>query len=151
MNKSILIGNISTDIDYQLTSSGIPYARFNVACQRRAANAQGVREADFIGCVAFRQTAETIAKYFVKGMKIGIEGHIQTRTYTAQDGSKRFSTAVVVDNFDFCGKAPNSGANDSSNSAPAPQSPAPAANYNHQTTMAEQGGFTEVDDEELPF
>lgn len=149
MNKTILIGNISTDLELQQTQSGTSFLRFNVACQRKVPNAQGVREADFINCVAFRQTAEFIARYFLKGTKIAIEGHIRTGSYTAQDGSKRYTTDVVVDNAEFCEKAVRNG-NASYGDYDAPPPSAPPA-YNHQMSMAENG-FTEVpDDEELPF
>lgn len=149
MNKTILIGNISTDLELQQTQSGTSFLRFSVACNRRVPNAQGVREADFINCVAFRQTAEFIARYFLKGSKIAIDGHIRTGSYTAQDGSKRYTTDVVVDNAEFCERATRSDNSSygSYNEAPPPEAPA----YNQQMSMTENG-FTEVsDDDELPF
>lgn len=149
MNKTILIGNISTDLELQQTQSGTSFLRFSVACNRRVPNAQGVREADFINCVAFRQTAEFIARYFIKGSKIAIDGHIRTGSYTAQDGSKRYTTDVVVDNAEFCERATRSDNSSYGSNNEAPPSEAPA--YNHQMSMTENG-FTEVpDDDELPF
>ena len=103
--------------------------------QRRFANQQtGQREADFFNVICWRQTAEFAARYLSKGRKIAVEGSLQTRTYDAQDGSKRYVTEVIADNVEFC----DSRQEGAQNGAQAPQT---AAN----------GGFTEVDDEELPF
>lgn len=105
MNKVILKGNLTKDVEFATTNSGINYARFTVAVQRKFANADGEKETDFINCVAWRNTAEFINKYFNKGKQILVCGAIQTRSYDAQDGTKRYVTEVVVDEVDFCGKA----------------------------------------------
>lgn len=150
MNQVQLVGNIARDPEFRTTQSGIAACTFTVACQRRYANAQGVREADFIQCVAWRQTAEFVHRYFIKGNKIGLTGSIQTRSYDAQDGSKRYVTEVVVDNVEFvAAKSDGSGAPaaQAQTSYQHPQQQAPA--QPHQMAMNE--GFTEVDDDELPF
>lgn len=150
MNQVQLVGNIARDPEFRTTQSGIAACTFTVACQRRYANAQGVREADFIQCVAWRQTAEFVHRYFIKGNKIGLTGSIKTRSYDAQDGSKRYVTEVVVDNVEFvAAKSDGSGAPaaQAQTSYQQPQQQAPA--QPHQMTMNE--GFTEVDDYELPF
>ena len=92
MNKAILIGNLTRDPETMTTSSGITKCNFTVAVQRRFANAQGVREADFIPVVCWRQTAELCARYLSKGRKVAVEGSIQVRSYDAQDGTKRYVT-----------------------------------------------------------
>ena len=104
--------------------------------QRRFANQQGQREADFFQIVCWRQTAEFAARYLSKGRKVAVEGSLQTRSYDAQDGSKRYVTEVIADSVEFCDSKPEGKA-----AAPA-QAPA---------TPAEGYGFTEVDDDELPF
>ena len=102
MNKVILIGNLARDPEYGVTQQGgINYCRFTVACQRRFANQQGVREADFINCVAWRQTADFVNNWFRKGSRIALEGSLQVRSYDAQDGSKRWVTEVIVENAEF--------------------------------------------------
>lgn len=102
MNKWLGVGNIARDIEYRTTQSGIDVCSFTIACNRRYVDKiSGKREADFISCVAYRQTAEFIHKYFEKGMKIGIVGALQTRSYDAQDGSKRYVTEVLVDEAEF--------------------------------------------------
>ena len=109
MNKAILVGNLTRDPESRTTPSGVSCVTFTVACQRRFVNQQGVREADFINCVAWRQTADFVSRYFTKGSRIGVEGTIQTRSYDAQDGSKRYVTEVVVDNVEFVGGRGDSG------------------------------------------
>lgn len=162
MNKVILIGNLAADPEFRTTPNGISYVSFRIACQRRYANQQGVREADFISCCAWRQTAEFIHRYFIKGNKIAVEGSIQTRSYDAQDGSKRYVTEVLVDNAEFV--TPKS---DGQYGAPPPAYG--QQSYPQQPGYGQQGygqsappqrpeqmrmdtnGFTEVDDDELPF
>lgn len=101
MNKVIIIGNLTKDVELQTTTSGIAVARMTVAVQRKFQNADGEREADFINIVAWRKLAETCHKYLAKGRKCGIVGTIQTRSYDAQDGSKRYVTEVVAEELEF--------------------------------------------------
>ena len=142
MNKAILIGNLTRDPETMTTSSGITKCNFTVAVQRRFANAQGVREADFIPVVCWRQTAELCSRYLSKGRKVAVEGSIQVRSYDAQDGTKRYVTEIVADSVEFLSSREEGSRGDYAPAAPAPapRQAAPAA-----------GGFTEVDDDELPF
>ena len=144
MNKAILIGNLTRDPETMTTSSGITKCNFTVAVQRRFANAQGVREADFIPVVCWRQTAELCSRYLSKGRKVAVEGSIQVRSYDAQDGTKRYVTEVIADSVEFLGSR-DEGSNGGGYNAPA--APAPAA----RSMPANNDGFTEVDDDELPF
>ena len=131
-----MIGNLAADVESRTTQSGIAQASFRLAVQRRFANQQGQREADFFQIVCWRQTAEFAARYLSKGRKVAVEGSLQTRSYDAQDGSKRYVTEVIADSVEFCDSKPEGKA-----AAPA-QAPA---------TPADGHGFTEVDDDELPF
>lgn len=133
MNKVIIIGNLTRDPETATTGSGIQKCSFTVAVQRRFANAQGVREADFIPVVAWRQLAELCGRYLAKGRKVAVEGSIQTRSYDAQDGTKRYVTEIIAENVEFL----SSRDDPKEASAPAPK--------------AAQDGFAEVDDDELPF
>ena len=101
MNKTILIGNLSKDVELTTTPNGVSVARFTIAVQRRYTNEAGEREADFINCIAWRTTAENLHKYCKKGDKIAVVGAIQTRNYEAQDGTKRYITEVVADEIEF--------------------------------------------------
>ena len=87
MNKVILIGNLANDPEPFTTQSGVSRSTFRIAVQRRFANAQGVREADFLTVVAWRQTADFCNRYLTKGRKVAVEGSIQVRSYDAQEGS----------------------------------------------------------------
>ena len=140
MNKAILIGNLASDPETRTTQSGISQCSFRLAVQRRFANAQGVREADFIPVVCWRQTAELCSRYLSKGRKVAVEGSIQTRSYDAQDGTKRYVTEVVADNVEFIGSNQQGEARPRQDSVPLPPEPSYTP-----------GGFTEVDDDELPF
>ena len=142
----MFLGNLARDPEYGTTQSGIAYCRFTVACQRRFTNQQGVREADFINCVAWRQTADFVNRYFIKGSRIAGEGTIQVRSYDAQDGSKRWTTEIVVDNVEFAGAKQDS--RPAGTSAPPP--PPPPEQRNEQQRM-NYNDFQEVDDDELPF
>ena len=133
MNKIILIGNVCRDIEKRTTQGGVSVTSFALAVNRPFKNAQGVVEADFIECVAWRETADFIAQHFIKGNKLALEGRLQTRTYDAQDGSKRKATEVVVEHVEFV--------------APRARSVQPVA----QTAPQAQQGFEEVDEPELPF
>ena len=97
MNKVILVGNMVADPEYQTTASGISLCRFRIAVQRKFKNEKGEYESDFISVVAWRGTADFVSKYLHKGNKVGVTGSLQTRTYDAQDGSKRYVTEVVAD------------------------------------------------------
>ena len=142
MNKVIEIGRIATDIDSRVSQNNVATATFKVAVNRRFKNAEGKREADFIPVVTWRQTAEFISRYGRKGDRVAVCGTIQTRNYTAQDGTKRYVTEIVADEVELLGSANNGGA--TADTASKPSEP--------QNTMAQQG-FTEVDDpdEQLPF
>ena len=103
MNKVILIGNLTRDPEAFTTQSGVSRSTFTVAVQRRFANAQGVREADFIPVVAWRQSADFVNRYLTKGSKVAVEGSMQVRSYDAQDGSKRYVTEVIADSVESVG------------------------------------------------
>ncbi|MBR2572400.1 MAG: single-stranded DNA-binding protein [Clostridia bacterium] len=141
MNKAILIGRLTRDPETRTTQSGVTRTTFTLAVDRRFPNQQGVREADFINIVAWRQLADLCGRYLTKGRQAAVIGQIQTRSYDAQDGTKRYVTEVVADEVEFLG---------SKNDAPprtfneAPAEPAPDAS-------APGGTYADVDDDELPF
>lgn len=147
MNKVILIGNLASDPELRRTQSDIPVCTFRIAVQRRFANQQGVREADFIPIVVWRQTAELCARFLTKGRKCAVVGQLQTRSYDAQDGTKRYVTEIVVDSVESVGSRGE--ASRPRDEAPLPPVP-PAGNPGAGSGSA-PGGFTEVEDDELPF
>lgn len=128
-----MIGNIASAPELNTTQSGISRTTFRIAVQRRTGK-DGQREADFFSCVAWRQSAEFIANYFTKGDKIALEGSIQNRKYTAQDGSERWVTEIIVDHAEFCTSKRE---RDEQRAEPEPE---------QRPTE-----FTEVETDELPF
>ena len=125
MNKTILIGRLTADPELRQTQSGVASCRFTVAVNRKFKNDKGEYEADFITCVAWRQTAEFVSRYFSKGKMIAVEGTLHTGSYQDKNypDVKHYTTDVYVDNVEFCGDK------GSSTTAPAtaPQSYTPTA------------------------
>lgn len=104
MNKAILIGNLARDPEMRTGASGVPVCNFTLAVNRRFADQNGNRQADFINVVTFKKNAENCSRYLAKGRKCGVVGSIQTRTYDAQDGTKRYVTEIVADEVEFLGQ-----------------------------------------------
>lgn len=101
MNKVILIGRLTADPDIRHTQSGKCVASYRMAVDRPF-KSDGQPEADFISCVAWGKSGEFCQKYLHKGMKIAVEGRIQTRTYDDKDGRKVYVTEVIVEHHEFC-------------------------------------------------
>mgnify|MGYP000994787254 CR=1 FL=1 len=101
MNHFVGIGRLVRDPEVRYTQSGKACVKFTLAIDRRK-SADGKQQADFVPCVAWEKTAEIIGNNCTKGKKIAVEGRIQTRSYDANDGSKRYVTEVVVNNMEFC-------------------------------------------------
>ena len=110
INTVALMGRLTYDPELRSTPSGVSVIRFQVACDRNYQKSGEERQADFIDCVAWRQTAEFISRYFRKGSMIAVEGSIQTSNYTDKDGNKRKQVEVVANNVSFCGSKAESGA-----------------------------------------
>lgn len=143
MNKAILIGNLAADPESRTTSSGIAQCTFRLAVQRRYAAQGGEKVADFLTIVCWRQLAELCQRYLSKGRKVAVEGSIQTRSYDAQDGSKRYVTEIVAESVEFLGGGQEG--------AQKPSESAGSIAEHAEPVKGEQVGFTEVDDAELPF
>lgn len=101
MNKVELVGRLTKEPEVKLTSNQTEYCNFTVAVDRKFKDKDGNRQADFIICVAWKQTATFIQKYFHKGNRIGLTGSIQTRTFDDNEGRKVFVTEVLVDDVEF--------------------------------------------------
>jgi single-strand DNA-binding protein len=101
MNKAILLGRLVRDPELRNTQNGTPVVSFTLAVDRRFKNAQGERVADFIPCVAWRSTAEFVAKYFSQGQRLALVGSIQPRSWEDADGNRRYTTEVIADEVYF--------------------------------------------------
>ena len=101
LNCAVIMGRLTADPELRQTPSGVSVTRFTVAVDRGYVKPGEERKADFINVVAWRNTAEFVSRYFTKGKNIIVCGSIQTRNYTAQDGTKRYITEVVADDVSF--------------------------------------------------
>lgn len=139
LNKVILGGRLTATPEIKTTPNGISVVSFTIAVNRRNSGTEA--KADFINCVAWRQTAEFVAKYFYKGDSICVTGSIQTRSWTEQSGQKRYATEIVADEVYFV---------DSKSEKTRGQSetvPTASTGGMAQTDTA----FETLTDEELPF
>lgn len=101
MNKVYLIGRLTKDPEFTTTTNNISVAKFTLAIHRKFASANGEKEVDFINCVGWRTTADTINKYCKKGEKLAVVGTLQVRSYDKTDGTKVYVTEVIVEEFEF--------------------------------------------------
>jgi len=101
LNRAILIGRLTADPDLRYTPQGVAVTTFRIAVDRPFANQQGERETDFFPIVTWRKLAEVCAHNLNKGRLVAVEGRLQNRSYTAQNGSRRWVTEVVADNVRF--------------------------------------------------
>ena len=101
MNRCFLFFYLTRDPELATTNSGVSVCRFSLAVTRNFSNADGEREADFLNIIVWRGQAENCHKYLKKGSKCAVTGSIQTRSFDAQDGSKRYVTEIVADNVEF--------------------------------------------------
>lgn len=108
MNNVVLVGNLTKDPELRQTNSGLSVCNFTVAVSRNFKNADGEVETDFIPVVAWRTQADNCAKYLKKGRKVAVSGSIQTRSYDAEDGTKRYVTEVMANSVEFLTSKSNS-------------------------------------------
>ena len=150
MNKVVLMGRLTRDPDIRWTQGGdsMCVAKYTLAVDRRGRKQDGGQSADFISCTAFGKSAEFAEKYLHKGIKICLSGHIQTGSYTKQDGTKVYTTDVIVEDQEFCESKAASAEISAPNSAPQTQS------RSAQPRQDDLSGFMSIPDgfeEELPF
>lgn len=170
LNKVILMGRITQDLEVKQTPQGVSVLSFTVAVQRSFAKQGEERQSDFINCVAWRQQADFIGRYFGKGRMICLEGNLRTRTYDDKNGTKHYVTEVYVDAANFTGEPKQDGNNNgyqggySSNNGyqnnnnyqnnPAPQQQNNYAQQSQQNSMSigDIDDFEEViSDDGVPF
>lgn len=101
LNKITVMGRMTRDPELRRTNSGTAVTSFTIACERDFKADNGEREADFIECVAWRNTAEFVSKYFAKGRMAVVSGRLQTRNWTDKEGNKRKATEIVAESVYF--------------------------------------------------
>ena len=140
MNEVTIIGRIATDIELRTTQNGIAHASFKVAVDRKYKGQDGKKISDFLQVAAWRQSAEFVSKYGNKGDRVAVHGSIQSRSYDAQDGTKRYITEIVSDNIELFGSSKREGEGVGNNTA------------NKAKAKSANDGFVEVDEtDDLPF
>lgn len=143
MNTCVFIGNLTRDPEMRISQSGTNICIFSIAVNRPK-DQNGESKADFVPVKCFKNRAESSYKYLHKGSKVSVKGTLQTYTYQAQDGSKRSGFEIVVGNDGEIMFLPSAQRSDGGNSAPMQIS-----SYNG--LQPDNGGFAQVDDDELPF
>lgn len=154
MNKVIIIGRLTADPELRTSQNGTASCRFNVAVNRKFKNQNGEYDADFISCVAFKQTAEFVSRYFAKGKMIALEGTLRTGSYQDRNHPDvtHYTTDVFIENVEFCGDKGSGQA-----SQPAPQTTAQnvvqqAQVQGVQTEQMNLSDFEEIlSDGDVPF
>ena len=159
INRVVLVGRLTRDVEVRKTASGLSVATFTVACDRRMARGQdgnNQQSADFISCVAWRQAADFLGSYAHKGALVGVEGRIQTRNYD-RDGQKVYITEVVCDTVNLLesksqsqSRAQNSGYQDNSSQQPYSQ-PKPSVNDDFVSDDFGAGIGMDISSDDLPF
>ena len=159
INRVILVGRLTRDVEVRKTASGLSVATFTVACDRRMARGQdgnNQQSADFISCVAWRQAADFLGSYARKGALVGVEGRIQTRSYD-RDGQKVYVTEIVCDTVNLLesksqsqSRAQNSSYQDNSYQQPYSQ-PKPSTNDDFVSDDFGAGIGMDISSDDLPF
>lgn len=160
-NKVILLGRITQDLELKTTPTGVSVLSFSIAVDRRFQTKGEERKADFFNCVAWRNEADFISRFWSKGRPILIEGELQNRSYVDKNGVTRYVTEVIVDRASFTGdsKPQNGGYSAGSYTPPAQSAPQQhPAEQSNTAPMASNGSYTANDfvettdtDDDYPF
>lgn len=140
MNNVILMGRLTRSPEVKTAGSGMTVTKYTLAVDRRGKREEGKQTADFINCIAFDKAGDFAGKYFTHGMRVLVRGHIQTGSYQKKDGTKVYTTDVVVDEQEFADSK-------STGSAPAESQKTPAQPGKEDFMDVPDG----ADDEGLPF
>lgn len=152
INRSVLVGRLTRDPELRYTNGGAAVATFTIVVNRQFTNQNGEREADFISCVIWRKAAENLTNFTHKGSLIGIDGHIQTRNYENQQGTRIYVTEVVVDNFSLLESRAESEHHQSANSNGHSSNNSNNRKYdNNQNQYGNNGGQIDISSDDLPF
>ena len=158
MNRVVLIGRLTRDPELRYTSSGIAVTQFTLAVDRPFSSQGGVREADFIPVVTWRQLAETCANYLRKGRLAAVEGRIQIRNYDNTEGRKVYVTEIVSDNVRFLESSNRDSSaasmntrEQSSHESAMQQGNGPTLRNNNQDPFFDDGKPIDISDDDLPF
>lgn len=151
INRVVLTGRLTRDLELKTTQSGLSVASFTIAVNRQFKNSNGNREADFINCVIWKKSAENLCKYTHKGSLIGIDGRLQTRSYDNNNGQKVFVTEVVVDSFSLLESKNENQTNNAGNTSNGYSISNSANTAAEPDPFAGSGDSISISDDDLPF
>ena len=137
MNKFLGTGNLVREPEYRTTKEGTPVCNFTIAINRKYKDSTGTYPSDYINCVAWKNTADFVSKYFQKGSPIEVEGNLQTRNFGDSKGIKRYVTEVYVEQVGFNGRRL--------------REDVPENKTAEELFGDELAGFKPIDDADLPF
>ena len=149
INRTVLVGRLTKDPELRYTPNGVAVCTFTLAVNRPFTNQQGEREADFINCVAWRGTAESLANYQRKGNLIGIDGRIQTRNYEDNEGRRVYVTEVIAESVQFLEPKRVSDIQDKGTKTQTQQSSTGLAP--EEDPFYNSGETIDISDDDLPF
>lgn len=141
INNVVLVGRLTKDVELRKTPNNVSTCTFTLACNRRFTNAEGQQVADFINCVAWRQSADFLSQYASKGSIVGVEGRIQTRNYDGQNG-KVYVTEIICDSVQLIGNKSNENRNNQPTYEPSP--PVYDDNFSNKPSL-------DIQSDDLPF
>ncbi|MFV0558909.1 MAG: single-stranded DNA-binding protein [Enterococcus sp.] len=151
INNVVLVGRLTKDPDLRYTASGSAVATFTLAVNRSFTNQNGDREADFINCVIWRKSAETLANYARKGTLLGVTGRIQTRSYDNQEGKRVYVTEVVAENFQLLeSRSANERRNETNNFAGGNQGGFNNGSFNNSQSFNNQNQSSQQSSNAMP-
>jgi len=145
VNKVILLGRLTRDPEMKNTTTGKAVTRFSLAVDRRFKNKEGQKDADFFNIVVWGKQAEFAAQYLTKGSQISLSGRLETRSYEAQDGQRRYVTEVIADEINFVSSGQKNA------TAGFQQTSAPQSNNNMSVMGLDEDFHLMADDDDIPF
>ena len=154
MNRVVLVGRLTKDVELRYTPSGAAVATFTLAVNRTFTNQQDEREADFINVVVWRRQAENAANFLNKGSLAGVDGRLQSRSYEGQDGRRVYVTEVVAESvqfLDFKGNKNERDTNDSNRNQTSNTSGNQGYTRVEDDPFANNGNAIDISDDDLPF
>ena len=144
INRVVLTGRLTRDLELRITQSGTPVVSFTLAVDRNFRK-DGQPEADFINCVTWNRQAEAMAQYLHRGSLIGVDGHLQTRSYENQQGQRVYITEVLVESFTFLEPRANAKPHQT------PPKPSPSTSDGYYRTDTSDVDTIGIEGDDLPF
>lgn len=151
INRIVLTGRITKDLDLKTTQTGYSVVSFTLAVDRARKNDNGERETDFIRCVAWNKTAEFMNLYCPKGSLIGVDGRLQTRSYEDRNGQRVYITEAVVDHMSLLESRNSQQGSQQPPTPPARPKPAPQQQAQQKDPFAGNSDSVTISDDDLPF